>query len=120
VVPAEAPERREIVREFKGFKFCQVLDGLLYERARLTAVKVVANYGGGVYWLHRLLVSRALTKNLKQIRIHECALCQCSFGGLLYRAPAEAYQLMEEELMSLQEEIQSYLKHEIEEDGLLD
>ncbi len=105
---------------FKGFKFCEVLDGLLYERTRLTAMKVVTNYCGTVYWLHRLLVNRALKEKMKRTRSHECALCQRSFRDPRDSVPAAGYRLMEEELTSLRLGVQAYFKHEIEEDGLLD
>jgi hypothetical protein len=106
---------------FEGFKFCDVLDGLLCERTSLTAMKVVTMHGGAVYWLHRFLVNRALGENLRLIKMHECALCQYSFRDPHNFPPyAAAYQLMEEQLTIIQKAVRAYFKHEIEEDGLLD
>lgn len=120
-IPADAPGKGGVLSEpFKGFEFCDVLDGLLRERTRLTAMKLVTDHGGTLYLLHRILVNRALTQNLKQIKLHECALCEYSFRDPHQSVSAAAYRLMEERLTSLQEGVRAYFKHEIEEDGLLD
>jgi hypothetical protein len=64
----------------RGFKFCGVLDGLLCERARLTAIKVASNCGGVIYWLHRVLATRALSHNLK---LTDALYVRGAFGSAL-------------------------------------
>ena len=101
--------------------FCVDLDGLLYERTHLTAVKVVTIHGGQIHWLQQFLVNRALARNLKRIKKHDCALRQRCFRSTHGPSPTTvAYKLIEGELGRLQQRAQALLKQEIEEDALLD
>jgi hypothetical protein len=104
---------------FKGFQFCEVLDGLLAERTRLTAIKVLANYGGTVNWFHGFLANRALVQNMRLIKNHECVLCEYAFRNPNLSTSTMAYHLLEEEISHLQIGVQAYLKHDIDEGGLL-
>ena len=101
--------------------FCVALDGLLYERTHLTAMKVVTIHGGQIHWLQQFLVNRALARNRKRIKKHDCALCQRFFRSTHGPLPTTAaYKFMEGELGRLQERAQALLKQEIEEGALLD
>jgi hypothetical protein len=101
--------------------FCGALDGLLYERTHLTAMKAITINGGRIYWLQEFLVNRALARNLKRIREHDCALCQRFFRSTRGPLPSIAAQkLVNGELGRLHERAQALLKQEIEEGALLD
>ena len=100
--------------------FCVALDGLLHERARLMAIKVVTVHGGKIHWLQEFFVNRALARNRKQIATHECALYQRRFAEGPPRPMTTAFRLMEEELGRLHERMRATLRQEIEIDGLLD
>ena len=96
-----------------------VLDGLLNQRARLTAVKYLTNYGGFDNWLHGLLVNRALKRNLRFIRMHECPLCQVAFRRADVLPADAARELFVKELALVQQNTLPYLNRELNE-GLID
>jgi hypothetical protein len=74
----------------------------------------LTNYAGFDFWLHTLLVNRALKKNLHAIKTHECSICDMSFGMNPAAQNDNANALFVRELAHLQELAATDLKREID------
>lgn len=106
----------------EGFTFCPLMDGLVGERANLMAMRFLTQI-----WSPALLrqigelgLRFALWQNLRRIKSHECALCQCTLRTVPHESiPESADLLIRENLSRIQQDILCQLRAEIG-NGLLD